>query len=70
VGSRVELFEAIRRDTIFQAYARAETRAPGTGVGLAICKAIIERHTGCAISAASPQGGGAEIRFTLPLRQD
>jgi len=38
----------------------------GTGLGLAICKGIVEAHGG-AISAQNRAGGGAILRFTLPL---
>jgi two-component system sensor histidine kinase KdpD len=46
---------------------RATTnRVEGTGMGLAIAKAIIEAHGG-RIMAENPAGGGAMISFTLPL---
>ena len=37
----------------------------GTGMGLAICKGIIEAHGG-EIQAEQRAGGGTVIRFTLP----
>jgi two-component system sensor histidine kinase KdpD len=44
---------------------RGESDVGGAGVGLAICRAIIEAHGG-RISAAQRPGGGARFIFTLP----
>ncbi|HSL16180.1 MAG TPA: HAMP domain-containing sensor histidine kinase [Actinomycetota bacterium] len=38
----------------------------GAGLGLAIAKRLVEAHRG-RIEARSPETGGAEVRFTLPL---
>ena len=43
-----------------------ERAQSGFGLGLAICKAIIDAHGG-AIGATNAPGGGAEFRFRLPL---
>lgn len=42
------------------------TKARGMGVGLSICRSIIEAHGG-RISTAKRLGGGTVFAFTLPL---
>ena len=57
-------------DTIFEKFTRGERESakPGVGLGLAICRAIVEAHGG-SIHARSGHHGesGAEFIFTIPL---
>ncbi|NHZ61273.1 DUF4118 domain-containing protein [Massilia genomosp. 1] len=61
-------FPAGRAETLFDKFARGERESakPGVGLGLAICRAIIEAHGGKIEAGASPTGG-ASLVFTLPL---
>ena len=47
----------------------AERAQSGVGLGLTICRAIVEAHGG-KISGLSRPGGGAEFRFTLPAGEE
>jgi two-component system, OmpR family, sensor histidine kinase KdpD len=57
-----------REDAVFEKFARGdrESATPGVGLGLAICRAIIESHGG-RIVGRNRAGGGATFAFTLPL---
>jgi signal transduction histidine kinase len=57
------------RARIFEPYVQVETRrAGGLGLGLAICKRIVEAHGGTIASDERP-GGGARFTFRLPAAQ-
>lgn len=57
-------------DRLFAPFQRLHGRHEyeGTGMGLAICNRIVERHSG-SIKAWSTPGKGATFMVTLPLRQ-
>jgi len=51
---------------IFEKFFRAPgTRVPGVGLGLAVCRGIVEAHRGT-ITADTAPGGGARFRILLP----
>ena len=59
-GRETELFDKFTRGEL-------ESATPGVGLGLAICKAVVDAHRG-QISATNAPGGGAEFKVVLPRR--
>jgi two-component system, NtrC family, sensor kinase len=63
-------FEEKYLDKIFAVFQRLHGRSEyeGTGVGLAVCRRIVDRHHGN-ITARSQLGQGATFVVALPLKQ-
>ncbi|OWW18187.1 DUF4118 domain-containing protein [Noviherbaspirillum denitrificans] len=59
VGQEQDIFEKFVR-------GQRESALPGVGLGLSMCRAIVEAHQGL-INGYNASGGGACIVFTLPL---
>ncbi|MCW2865940.1 MAG: fold-containing protein, partial [Marmoricola sp.] len=57
-----------QREAVFEAFHRAPTRAAyeGHGIGLAVCRRIVERHGGTITVADPPDGTGTRFVVTLP----
>jgi len=63
-------FEQEYEERIFQLFQRLHGKSeyPGSGIGLAICKKIVENHKGF-IFAEGHLGSGAEFTFIVPENQ-
>jgi signal transduction histidine kinase len=62
VDSRQRVFGMFQR-------LRGPSHVPGTGIGLALCRQIVERHGG-RIWIEGEEGQGATVNFTIPIRDD
>jgi light-regulated signal transduction histidine kinase (bacteriophytochrome) len=64
IGIRPEYAE-----TVFLPFRRLHGREiPGTGIGLALCRRIVERHGG-RIWVVSARNGGSAFHFTVPVQR-
>lgn len=63
-------FEGRYAERIFGTFQRLHGRGEyeGTGIGLSVCRKIVERHHG-QITASSHPGKGATFTFVLPIHQ-
>ena len=69
VADRGEGIDGLEQTLIFDKFYRGKDlryRVQGTGMGLAICKAIVEAHGG-KIRVTSQVGSGSVFNFSLPL---
>lgn len=56
------------RDRVFEMYRRLHPRDayPGSGVGLAVCRRIVQRHGGRIWIEDAPEGGGSAVHVLIP----
>jgi signal transduction histidine kinase len=64
-------FDKKYTDRIFTVFQKLHsyTRYEGTGIGLSVCRKIVQRHGGHITAVASP-GEGAKFLITLPVNQN
>jgi signal transduction histidine kinase len=58
-------FASVLVATLFDPYVRGDTATPGAGLGLTICRGLVEAHGGHI--AVEPVASGACVRVTIPV---
>ena len=54
---------------IKQKFYKGSSKARGSGIGLAVCDEIVERHGGT-LNIANAEGGGTEVMIALPVEDE
>ena len=57
-------------ERVFDRFFRESTENSGVGVGLPMCRTIVEAHDGRIWAESAGRGRGATVRFTLPALKD
>jgi two-component system sensor histidine kinase KdpD len=66
IADRGPGISAHEEETIFRKFTRGTNTKMGAGIGLSICRVIIEAHGG-RIWAENRPGGGAAFKFVIPI---
>ena len=71
VGDRGAGLPSGEEGRVFERFYRApalrDSAVPGMGIGLSVCRGLVEAHGGT-LTAANREGGGAMFRMSLPVR--
>ncbi|MDQ7091366.1 MAG: ATP-binding protein [Methylococcales bacterium] len=61
----------LKTDRLFKVFSRlqAHNHFEGTGVGLALCRKIVENHNGKIWAESEGDGLGAVFTFILPIKK-
>jgi len=58
------------RERVFEKFYKETPSAFGSGIGLAICKNIVQKHKGRIWVESEGKGKGSRFKFTLPMIAD